>query len=304
MPGTSHSGPLPPLTPEEIALRDRLKADIERISANGEHNYIAYDNLLAVADFIEDEFAKAEYEVRSQAYDIEGQTFRNLEVERLGTETPESIVIVGAHYDSVVVSPGANDNGSGVAAILALARAFAHVSPKRTLRFVAFANEEPPFFQTEEMGSVVYAKRCRQSNENIVAMLCLETIGYYDDAPGSQNYPMGLLENIYPITGNFLSVVGNLDSAFLVRQVVGEFRDRTQFPCEGAILPGSVAGAGWSDHWAFWQYNYPAVMVTDTAPFRYPYYHTAEDTPDKVDFDRLARVVMGLQRTLDALVNA
>lgn len=303
VPGESYRGNLPPLTESEMILRGELKRDVEQIAVNGEHNYAAYNNLLAVADFIETRLTEAGYEVRSQSYDVNGQSFRNLEVEKRGTEVPDEIVVIGAHYDSVIGSPGANDNGSGVAAVLALARHFVEKDFNRTVRFVAFANEEPPFFQTDTMGSVVYAKQCRERNENIVAMLSLETIGYYDDKPGSQTYPLGLLDLIYPITGNFISFIGNFASTSLVRQVIGDFRRHTQFPSEGAMLPDVVPGAGWSDHWAFWKENYPALMVTDTAPFRYPYYHTPEDTPDKIDFDRLSRVVMGLQRSIEMLGN-
>ena len=167
----------------------------------------------------------------------------------------------------------------------------------RTVRFVLFANEEPPFFQTADMGSLVYAKRCRQRGENIVAMLSVETIGYYSERPGSQQYPppMGLL---YPSTGDFIGFVGNVKSRHLVRELVGSFRRHAQFPSEGAALPGSMTGVSWSDQWAFWQEGYPAVMVTDTAPFRYPYYHHPADTPDRLDYERMARVVDGLRAVL------
>ena len=211
-------------------------------------------------------------------------------------------MIIGAHYDTVFGAPGANDNSSGVAAVLSLAKAFVNKKPEKTLRFVEFVNEEPPFFWTDKMGSVVYAKRCRQRNENVTAMFSLETIGYYSDKPGSQKYPLGLLNTIYPVTGNFISFIGNFPSGKLVREVIKSFRNHTKFPSEGAILPNIVEGAGWSDHWSFWQEGYPAIMVTDTAPFRYPYYHTSDDTPEKVNYDRLARVVVGLERVIDDLV--
>jgi Zn-dependent M28 family amino/carboxypeptidase len=200
----------------------------------------------------------------------------------------------------VLGAPGANDNGTGVAAMLALARRFSGQKPRRTLRFVAFANEEPPHFQTAEMGSVVYAQRSRERSENVVAMLSLETLGYYDDAQGSQVYPppIGLF---YPSTGNFVGFVSNVSSRKLLRDVVGDFRSHTRFPSEGAALPAVIPGVGWSDHWAFWQAGYPALMVTDTAPFRYPHYHTGADTPDKIDYERLARVVAGLERSIRRL---
>ena len=190
----------------------------------------------------------------------------------------------------------------GVAGLLALARAWADRKPARTVRFVAFANEEPPFFQTGQMGSLVYARRCRQRRENIVAMMSLETIGCYDAAKGSQRYPfpVGLF---YPSRGDFIGFVSNTRNAPLVRRCVAAFRRHAQFPSEGGALPGGLPGIGWSDHWAFWQAGYPAVMVTDTAPFRYPHYHTPQDTPDKLDYTSLARVIAGLDKVLDELAN-
>jgi len=214
------------------------------------------------------------------------------------TERADEIVIIGGHYDTVSFSPGANDNGTGAAATLELARLFAGKKPTRTLRFVEFVNEEPPFFWTDNMGSLVYAKRCKQRSEKVVAMLSLETMGYYSDKIGSQQYPLPFLGSIYPLQGNFIGFIANAASGSLVKDVVASFRRHTQFPSEGAALPGDISGVGWSDQWSFWQQGYPALMVTDTAPFRYPYYHTSEGTPDKVDFDRLARVVAGLERVI------
>jgi hypothetical protein len=306
MPGQSYRGELPPLSLSQQTLAQQLKIDVERI-ASVPHHYLAYEELVAIADYLEAQFtdvAQQRGEVERQDYPIAGQTFSNLILDLPGQQQADEIVVIGAHYDSVDAAggvPGANDNGSGVAAVLALARHFAEHPQSRTLRFVAFTNEEPPFFQTENMGSLVYAQRCRERGEAVVGMLSLETMGYYDDAPGSQTYPLGLLDQVYPIQGNFISFVGNLESAKFVRQVVRQFRQSISFPSEGAILPGAVPGAGWSDHWAFWQQGYPALMVTDTAPFRYPYYHTPQDTSDKIDYDRLARVVEGLQSVISDL---
>ncbi|MHC4320424.1 MAG: M28 family peptidase, partial [Planctomycetota bacterium] len=169
--------------------------------------------------------------------------------------------------------------------------------------FLCFVNEEPPYFQTANMGSRVYARRCRQRGEDITAMICLETIGYYSDEKGSQNYPppLGLL---YPSTGDFIALVGNYGSRALVRQVVESFRRHAQFPSEGAAMPGVLPGIGWSDHWAFWKEGYSAVMVTDTAPFRYPHYHQSTDTPDKIDYERMARVVEGMEAVVRELAGA
>jgi hypothetical protein len=165
---------------------------------------------------------------------------------------------------------------------------------------VAFVNEESPYAHTEEMGSWVYARRCRRRGENVTAMLSLETIGYYSDAPGSQKYPppVGLL---YPSKGDFIAFVGNTRYGGLVRQAVAAFRRHELFPSEAGALPEAIPSIGFSDHWSFWQEGYPALMVTDTAPYRYPYYHTSEDTVGQVDFERTARVVRGLKSVVTAL---
>lgn len=298
MPGESFRDSLPSLTPKEVALRNALRQDLEKLAGEiGQRNYLTYKSLTAAADFLKSSLATTGYPVQPQGYTVDNQTYYNLEVEIPGTDRANEIVIVGGHYDSVFGSPGANDNGTGAVATLELARLFAGKKPSRTLRFVEFVNEEPPFFWTENMGSLVYAKRCKQRKEKVVAMLSLETMGYYSDKIGSQNYPAPL-SAFYPLQGNFIAFIGNMASGRLVREVIASFRRHTQFPSEGAALPGFVTGVGWSDQWSFWQQGYPGLMITDTAPFRYPYYHTLDDTPDKVDYDCLARVVAGLERAI------
>ncbi|MEA5468665.1 M28 family peptidase, partial [Spirulina sp. 06S082] len=304
MPGKSYRGELPPLTAYEEQLKIDLQQNLEQLSGDiGEHNYYLYDNLQAAEKFLVSSLESSGYKVNLHGYntqDISDRHFNNIEVEIPGTDKADEIIVIGAHYDSVLGSPGANDNGSGAVAILALAQAFSEQKQtlSRTLRLVEFVNEEPPFFWTDDMGSLVYARKCRDRKENIVGMLSLETMGYYSEKPGSQQYPLGLLNLVYPITGNFIAFIGNMSSSQLVKQVIRSFRTQTQFPSEGATLPDSISGVGWSDHWSFWQVGYPALMVTDTAPFRYPYYHSSEDTPDKVNYEYLARVVAGLERVI------
>jgi Zn-dependent M28 family amino/carboxypeptidase len=222
---------------------------------------------------------------------------RNIEVEVQGSARASEIVIVGAHYDSVLGAPGANDNGSGVAAVIELARLFGGSSPSRSLRFVTFVNEEPPFSHSDAMGSRHYSRRARERGESIVAMFSLETIGYYSERPGSQHYPFPL-SFFYPSTGNFIAFVSNLSSRGLLHEAIAGFRRHAGFPSEGAAAPAFLPGVDWSDHWSFWKEGFPALMVTDTAPYRYPHYHTMQDTPDKVDYERLARVVTGLHGML------
>ncbi len=310
MPGRSHQGPLPPLEQEQRLLAERLREHVVMLGEKiGERNIWLPQQLEASANYIDQTFTGIGYRVSSQRFDIDGLSHgvaagavssgpvrlevRNLEVELEGTRLAEEIVLLGAHYDSVMGSPGANDNGSGVAALLELGRLLRGQGLDRTVRLVAFVNEEPPFFQTAEMGSRVYAARTRGRGERMTAMFSLETIGFYTDEPASQHYPPPL-GFFYPDTGHFIGFIGNISSRALLRRSLASFRRRAAFPSEGAALPGWVMGVSWSDHWSFWQQGYPALMITDTAPFRYPHYHTRQDTPDKLDYDRLARVVSGL----------
>ncbi len=242
------------------------------------------------------------YRPEVQSFEAGEATYRNIIAELPGGARREEIIVIGAHYDTVAGCPGANDNGTGVAALLALARTFVGTENMRTLRFVAFANEEPPHFQTPTMGSLVYAKACQARDEKIVAMLSLETLGYYSDEKGSQRFPPGL-RRFYPDTGNFVAFIGNERSAELVEALYAGFSEFSDFPAEKAALPESLPGVGWSDHWAFWQCGYPAVMATDTAIYRYPHYHKASDTPDKIDFERFTKVVQGLAAAVRSLAN-
>ena len=302
MPGRSFEGPAPPFLPAEIALAAELKADIEALAGRiGPRNHIAYTQLLEAGDYIAARFREAGYaNPQHETYVAGGTTYTNLSVEILGASTPSQVVIIGGHYDSVLDCPGANDNASGTAAVLALARLFATSAPARTLRFAAFTNEEPPHFQSDAMGSRVCARNCRARGENVVAMLSLETIGFYSDTEGSQRYPPPF-SLFYPSKGNFIGFVGNVGSIGLVRCAIRAFRKRTPFPSEGAALPAFVPGVAWSDQWSFWQEGYPAIMITDTALFRYPHYHLPTDTPDKIDYLRCARVVHGLREVVAEL---
>ncbi|MGI9087149.1 MAG: M28 family peptidase [Chthoniobacterales bacterium] len=300
MPGRSFRGAPPPLTAEERALRTELLADVQKFGGEiGERNLAHYAQLQAADDFIEHSFVVAGLQTQRDGYQAQGKICQNIEAQITGS-SPE-IIVVGAHYDTVLGSPGANDNGSGVAALLALARRFSGKPTVRTLRFVAFPNEESGHFQNQEMGSWVYAKGCKARHEKVAGMISLETIGYYSHAAGTQSYPLPWLGAIYPSAGNFLAFVGNVSSRALVRKTIGIFRRGAAIPSEGAALPAGTPGVGWSDQWAFWQFGYPAMMLTDTAPFRYPHYHARTDTPEKLDYDSFARVVAGVQRVVAAL---
>jgi hypothetical protein len=300
VPGRSHSGPMPALTDEERALSANLKQHIEAI-ASREHNIRHYDELEKAARNIETTLASYGYSVGRQEFEVDGRTVRNIDVviePRAGVTDPE-VIVVGAHYDSAIGTAGANDNGSGAAAVLELARLMRDLQGATTsrVRFVLFVNEEPPYSKTEEMGSLRYAKALAERRERVVAMYSLETIGFYSSAPGSQRYPAPF-SLLYPDRGDFIAFVGTLGSRALVWETIRSFRSHTAFPSDGGVAPAAIPGIDWSDHWSFGQYGFAATMVTDTAPYRYPHYHRFTDTPDKVDVDSVARVVKGMERVI------
>ena len=266
----------------------------------GERNLWRCEALDRAARYISAQLSSGGYAPKLQTFDVAKIPVSNVEATLTGTAHAAEIVVVGAHYDTVAGCPGANDNGTGIAAVLELALRFSQRPQPRTIRFVAFVNEEPPFFRTAHMGSVVYANAAKDRGDRIAAMLALETMGYYSDEKGSQQYPAEIASH-YPDVGDFIGFVANSASERLVSQSQQAFEQRTRFPLQALAAPDDVAGVGWSDHWAFWQAGYAAMMVTDTAPFRYPWYHTAEDTPDKIDYEKLADVVDGLEAVIESL---
>jgi hypothetical protein len=276
------------------ALEGRLMQHVRTLGGTiGERNLDRPMALRAAADYIRQEWRSQGFEVTEERFDIFSQPCANLAVERKGSTQRRGILLVGAHYDSVIGSPGANDNATGVAILLEMSRALRPEALARTVRFVAFVNEEPPYFLTEAMGSREHARRARQRGEDIQAMLSLETLGYYSDAPGSQRYPppFGVF---YPRVGNFLAVVGNMPSRGLVVDFLRQFMSVSDFPVEGVATFGWIPGINWSDHWSFWKEGYPALMLTDTAPFRYPDYHSPDDLPERINRPEFARVAHGI----------
>jgi len=302
MPGDSHAGT--PFVAEAThgGLADELRRDVVHLAGTiGERNTDQYAALVTARDWLSAQLTAAGHVVHRQDFTAAGQTCSNLWVDVAGSDAAAGLIVVGAHYDSVSACPGANDNGSGAIALLALARRFAGAKPVTGLRFALFANEEPPHFRTPDMGSLHFAAACRQQNAPIIGMIALETLGYYSSAPRSQHYPVDALEWFYPDRGDFVAFVGNVDSKAWVRRGIGAFRAHSVFPSEGAALASDIDGIGWSDHWSFWEHGYPGLMVSDTAPFRYPHYHLATDTPDRLDYPRLAAVVAGLEAALREL---
>jgi hypothetical protein len=301
-PGERHRGPLPPLGLAGLQLAEILKAHVRAV-AGEEHNVDRPEALERSARYIETTLSALGYAVDRDEFETEGVKVRNLEVSRVGPGPSKRLIVIGAHYDSRAGAVGANDNGSGVAALLELARFLktVHLADGVEVQLVFYVNEELPWSYTEHMGSYVHAKGLARDGREVAAMLSLETIGWYSDAPNTQRYPFPL-SLFYPSTGNFIGFVANLKSRGLMHRVIAAFRSSVAFPAEGAALPESTPKVSASDHWSYWQFGWPALMVTDTAPFRYPHYHTLQDTPDKIDYERLARVVTGLEGVLRELI--
>lgn len=291
----------PAINSSSPTLADRLRGHVSHLALEiGQRNVFHPQALHAAADYIRSEWLAQGYAVNSQYYQAREVKSENLEVSRPGKTKPEEIVLVGAHYDTVEGSPGADDNASGIAALLELSHLFASVETERTLRFVAFTNEEPPFFFWGRMGSAVYAETAKARGEDIRLMISLEMLGSYSDRPGSQGYPP-FLKHFYPDRGNFIAMVSNRASREELRQLVTAFQAHSDFPVESLATFEFVPGVAWSDHLSFWRQGYPAMMVTDTAFYRNAAYHSAADTPEKLNYPAMARVVEGLFHALRVL---
>jgi hypothetical protein len=294
MPGKSYNGPFVELTRSEKILRERLEKTVNDLSISiGERSIVKYPGMQKSMAYIVESLTKDKYEVEKQWMVIDDQPMANIIAEKKGSTDTDKIVVIGAHYDTVSGSPGADDNATGVAAMLELARIFSEIDTPCTIRFIAFANEECPGMDQKSMGSYAYAAGCHERKENIIAMLSLEMLGCYSETEGSQHYPEPF-NLFYPTKANFLGFVGNTASKKLVKRSITAFRKSVRFPSEGLAAPDSIRDAGRSDHWGFWQFGYPALMVTDTSNFRYEHYHTERDTPDRLDFERFTRAVTGL----------
>lgn len=276
------------------ALSERLAGHVAALAGViGARHVGRPDAYEAARDYVRRELIGAGCRVAEQPFPSHGLTVANLEVVREGTDPSLPCLVVGAHYDSVPGSPGADDNASGVAALIEIARALWPAAPKRTIRLVAFANEEAPHFAGPEQGSMVYVRALKAAGTAVHRMASLEMLGYYDAAPGSQRYPP-LLKRFYPDRGDFIGFVSNRASRRALREVVAAFRAESPFPCEHLAAPEWVPGVSLSDQYAFWRAGTPAVMVTDTAFYRNPHYHTAADLPETLDYERLAALTAGL----------
>ncbi len=285
-----------------MQTRQRLRRHVTVLAADiGERHVFRPSALAAAAEYIETTWRGQGHDVRRLSYEVRGAECSSLEITLRGRERPDRIVLAGAHYDTVQGSPGADDNASGVAALLELGRLLREAGPAPgTIRLVAFPNEEPPFFWWGSMGSMVYARDARRRGDDIRVMLSLEMLGYYRDERHSQRYPP-LFRWFYPDRGNFIGLVSNLRSRHALGRATAALRAATRVPVERIATLGFVPGVSWSDHLSFWRQGYPALMVTDTAFYRNPNYHTARDTPDTLDYSRMADLTEGLAEVLRRL---
>jgi Zn-dependent M28 family amino/carboxypeptidase len=279
-------------------LVERLRRHVDRLAGViGPRHPGKPEVLEAASAYIEHEFSAIGHEVVRERYDARGVEVANLVVERRGTNRPAEVVIVGAHYDTLATTPGADDNASAVAMLIESARILTDRPPKRTLRYVAFTCEEPPYFNLGLMGSQHHARECRKRNEHVCGMLSLEMVGFYRDEPGSQKLPPGIprgLQWIFPKRANFLAAVGNPRSARMLWPFRRGFKSASQFPLFTIALPEKIHEIRRSDNSSFWDQGYPALMITDTSFLRNPNYHEATDTPDTLDYGRIAEATIGV----------
>ncbi len=288
--------------PSDVDTR-RLVAHVRMLSETFHpRDYLHPENLDRAADYIAGQLTQAGGRVESQPFRVGGRDYRNV-IARFGPEAGERLVI-GAHYDAVQGTPGADDNASGVAGLLELALLLGRQPPPLRVDLVAYTLEEPPHFHTDRMGSAVHARSLKEAGVKVRAMLSLEMLGAYSDAPDSQDYPMAALRLRYPDTGHFIGVVGIPGDDGLTDTVASAMRAGSPLPVESLKAPKSLTGVDFSDHASFWDQGYRAVMVTDTAFMRNPRYHTREDTWDTLDYARMAQAVQGVYSAVRTLAES
>lgn len=303
MPGNSYPSAPPKANKEILHTSKRLLDTVKFLSVDiGERNVETMKNYNKASDYIKERFKSIGYETKLNSYPYEKETVNNIYTIKHAANKTDKIIVVGAHYDSLSGTVGANDNASGIAVLLELAKILRNIKLNVNIYFVAFANEEPPYFKTDKMGSVIFANKLHQQGTNVIAMYSLETMGAYYDEKGSQQYPFPLGQ-YYPDTGNFVAFVADAKSRTLLKKSVKLFREHAEIPSEGLSAPEDLEGVSWSDHWSFWQRGYPAIMITDTAPFRYEHYHKSTDTYNKIDYVRMSYVTHGISHMLQQVAN-
>ncbi|HEY5993811.1 MAG TPA: M28 family peptidase [Gallionellaceae bacterium] len=278
----------PPKVDTEALKRHVQKLSVDFYPRSFEHRA----NLASAAAYIEAQFRRVGAVVTVQEFQAEGETYRNI-IARFGPEQG-ALLVIGAHYDSFDATPGADDNASGVAGLIELARLLAQQPQHRCIELVAYTLEEPPFFSTADMGSARHAHALREQGRVVELMFSLEMIGYFSDAPGSQAYPIPGLGLFYPERGNFIALAGDFGNFGTMRRVKALMQGASPLPVLSINAPRSVPGIDYSDHRCYWAEGYPAIMVTDTSFYRNRCYHLLGDTWDTLDYGRMAQVVQGM----------
>lgn len=268
----------------------------------GERSYLDVSKLNRTAAYIEGKFRSYGCNVKKQSFTYKSNTYHNIICEAKGTNAANNgMLIIGAHYDTVTGTPGADDNASGVAGLLELARLTASKPFQKTVRFVAFSLEEPPVFMTKHMGSYIYAKSLKQEGIDVYGMVALEMLGYYNDRKDSQFFPLPFFRWFYPDRGNFIAFVGNISSSRFTKKIKGYFMAESSLPVESLNSVSIIPGVNFSDHLNFWEFGYPAFMITDTAFYRNPNYHAPGDLASTLDYKRMAELIAGLYKALGKL---
>jgi len=253
-------------------------------------------NLNRTADFIYNQFEKAGGSPTVQFFDTREGQYKN--VRCIFGEGKGRRIVIGAHYDSCGITPGADDNASGVAGLIELAYLIGADESVGEVELVAYSLEEPPFFGTQQMGSFFHARSLVEDGIDVQGVIILEMIGYFSDLPGTQDAPMILLKLIYPSRGNYIFVAGHAGQRKFIKQVKVGMKGATDLDVFSISAPRSLPGIDFSDHRNYWPFGFNAVMITDTAFFRNKAYHTAEDTHDRLDYRRMGNTVLGVYSAL------
>lgn len=295
------AGPRASETAKLSADPERLRAHVEFLAGPlSDRNHAHPRTLDRASRALQERFAEAGASVSLQRYQVNGADYANV-IARFGPKDGRP-VIVGAHYDAASGTPGADDNASGVAGLLELARLLGQGPLAGPVELVAYTLEEPPYFRSEHMGSRRHADALVAAGIRPTLVLVMEMIGYFDDRPGTQRYPVDALKALYPDRGDFIAVVGNLADASEVRRVKAAMAARTPLPVYSINAPASMTGVDFSDHASYWEHGIPALMVTDTAFYRNPHYHQPSDLPATLDYRRMALVVDGVAAAVRAFV--
>lgn len=282
---------------DEEKVKENLYRHVETLSVRiGERHLWKESSLKKAEEYIDSELRSYGYRVWHQTYPCYDQEVSNLIVEKSGGGK-KGLIVVGAHYDTVPGTPGADDNASAVAGLLELARLHQEKKIQKSIVLVAFVNEEPPCFGFSNMGSMVYANYLKERGCEVEVMISLEMIGYFRKER-IQRFPLPGMGFFYPKTGDFIGVVGNLPSHHYVRLIKNGIRKYSRIDARSLTAPEFFGGINLSDNYSFWRFGYRAVMVTDTSFFRNPNYHQETDTIDTLNFDRMMEVIKGLYYTL------